>query len=82
MKKCTKCFLEKEEEEFNKDRNRPDGLYCFCRTCRKNFETRKYYDKHRNSLLEYGKKYRERNYEILLYKNIKARAIKKIFHLI
>lgn len=33
MKKCTKCKIEQAKENFHKDKNRPDGLYCYCREC-------------------------------------------------
>lgn len=35
MKKCSKCGIEKEESEFNKDSRRRNGRYPQCRECRK-----------------------------------------------
>jgi hypothetical protein len=33
MKKCYKCNIIKENNEFNKDKTRPDGLQSKCRSC-------------------------------------------------
>lgn len=34
-KVCTKCKIEKDLSEFNKDKTRPDGYSYWCRACRK-----------------------------------------------
>lgn len=34
MKTCSKCKIEKHRSAFTKDRQRPDGLYSYCRACR------------------------------------------------
>lgn len=46
-KKCAKCKEEKSKDEFGKDKNRTDGLSCYCKPC-KSAKTK-----------EYGKKIRE-----------------------
>ena len=33
MKKCSKCKIEKELEEFSKDKYRPDGFNIYCKLC-------------------------------------------------
>lgn len=35
MKLCTKCKIEKELSEFNKNKNTKDGLSYYCKSCRK-----------------------------------------------
>jgi hypothetical protein len=46
-KKCAKCKEEKSKDDFGKDKNRTDGLSCYCKPC-KSAKTK-----------EYGKKIRE-----------------------
>lgn len=33
MKQCSKCKLKKPLSEFSRDKNRKDGLYCWCKKC-------------------------------------------------
>lgn len=35
MKVCSKCKVEKELTDFNKDKRREDGLFPQCRDCKK-----------------------------------------------
>ncbi len=35
MKKCTKCLILKEDNCFNKNSSEKDGLYCWCKECKK-----------------------------------------------
>lgn len=35
MKKCSKCEIEKQDSEFNKDNSRKDKLYSSCKSCKK-----------------------------------------------
>lgn len=42
MKKCSRCHIEKSLKEFTKDKYSKDGLFCYCRSCKK--EYRKTYD--------------------------------------
>lgn len=37
MKTCVRCETTKNETEFNKDRKRPDGLYPYCKDCRREY---------------------------------------------
>lgn len=38
MKKCYKCFREKDESEFYKDKSRSDGLQAWCKLCKKTWD--------------------------------------------
>lgn len=33
MKKCSRCGQKKPKDCFHRDKNRLDGLYCWCKTC-------------------------------------------------
>jgi hypothetical protein len=56
MKKCSKCNQIKDFCEFTKDKNRPDGLFVYCRECKK-IISKKEYDKNKLRILDYQKKY-------------------------
>lgn len=70
---CPNCKTFKNKTEFNKHRNRHDGLQSNCRKClaeeqkkwaktpQGNRKLKEYRKKHRDELLLYGKKYREKN---------------------
>ena len=71
MKLCKSCGLEKEDSEFNKNKNYKDKLSYECKKCRK-LEKAKYYQLNKEKInnkcqvyytnnSEYLKKYRERN---------------------
>jgi hypothetical protein len=60
MKKCTKCKKIKENNLFNKDKNRGDGLYLYCKSCRSE-QGKKSYIKNIQNI----KEYREKNKEII-----------------
>ena len=34
---CSKCGAEKSLEEFNKDKSKKDGLFCWCKECHKQY---------------------------------------------
>lgn len=34
MKQCVRCKIIKDESEFHKDKNRKDGLFCYCKPCK------------------------------------------------
>ena len=34
LKKCSKCGIEKSAQDFNRDKNRKDGLQRYCKPCR------------------------------------------------
>ncbi len=54
MKVCSKCGIEKDKEEFGKDKNRKDGLYPQCKACR-NKSSAAYYasEQGRDKVLKY-----------------------------
>lgn len=56
MKKCTKCKIEKELSEFNKDKSRKDGLQPRCKSCVKQYN-KQYY----NQNADYFKRYKLEN---------------------
>jgi len=54
---CPKCEDDKECKLFSKDKNRPDGLACYCKACNK-----EYYDTNYNAEDgEFKKRVTERN---------------------
>lgn len=62
MKKCSKCGIEKDESEFNKNLKSKDGLYCHCKQCTKE-RKREYREKNKEKISEYNKRYHEANRE-------------------
>lgn len=38
MKECTKCFIEKSNENFHKFKNNKDGLSNWCKSCKKEYD--------------------------------------------
>ena len=70
MKKCIKCQVEKPITEYHKWNQRTDGYRPECKSCRK-LDSKKYYNKYRNSLIERQRKNREinPNYFLEYYKN-------------
>ncbi len=60
MKICSKCDKEKDESEFNKDKNRKDGLIIYCRECHK-LIGRTWYKAHPEGSAARHKLYRQRN---------------------
>jgi len=66
---CGHCKLEKNKEEFNKNKSEIDGLQTICKVCvkeyyQKNKENKKeYYQKNKENKKEYNKKYYEENKE-------------------
>ena len=78
MKVCTKCNVEKEFVEFNKDRTREDGFFPQCRYCKKQGDKESYLrnkdkriekskewlKKNKERRREYRKKYNEINSEV------------------
>lgn len=68
MKTCTRCKINKDEKEFNKNHNRPDGLQCWCRACCIEKRKNNYYsdlETTRKHKREYAKQYRIANIEKL-----------------
>jgi hypothetical protein len=62
MKTCSVCKIEKDISEFHKWKYGPDGYKRHCKICRKN-ETKTYYEKNKNDVIEKVKKYRNQNLE-------------------
>lgn len=63
MKKCNKCLEIKENDQFFKAKNTSDGLYSFCKLCKKQAVTnwrRVNKDKYNASMRAYGKIHRIR----------------------
>jgi hypothetical protein len=55
-KKCSKCHQEKKLCDFTKDKNKPDGLFVYCRECKK-IAAKKEYEKNKSRILKYQKTY-------------------------
>mgnify|MGYP001561560858 CR=1 FL=1 len=62
MKICTKCGIEKNESEFNKNKENRGGLRFECRDCQKKYSI-KYYEEHKEENKEYGARYYEEHKE-------------------
>ena len=59
-KKCSKCSQTKNVCEFTKDKNRIDGLFVYCKSCKKD-ASKKQYEKNKLRILKYQKKYYSTN---------------------
>tara|TARA_R110000822_G_scaffold90547_2_gene209342 strand:- start:207 stop:812 length:606 start_codon:yes stop_codon:yes gene_type:complete len=60
MKKCTKCNIEKELDNFSKNKNYKDGLQNQCKVCTK--EAKKiYYDKNSEKVKQKAREYHKAN---------------------
>ena len=82
MKVCSKCKIEKDESEFNKNKSTKSGLSRYCKECRKinkYKEHQKEYQKS-NKYKEYRKKYRSTE-EYKKYQNNCLNTIKNILGL-
>jgi hypothetical protein len=65
LKKCNKCLLDKELSCFAKDKNRKDGHYSICKSCKKEYNLnniksikiskKKYYQDNRDDILQKSK---------------------------
>jgi ribosomal protein S15P/S13E len=73
VKICCRCNIEKELQEFPKDKNRKDGYYIICKNCRKLI-----YQSNSKDIIEKSKKYyqdnKEKNYEKIIERNKKWRS--------
>jgi hypothetical protein len=58
MKTCSKCKIEKDFSEFQKDKKKKDGLRPSCKSCSK-----QYVEQNKERLKEYNKKYSKDNKE-------------------
>jgi hypothetical protein len=64
-KKCSKCGEVKPESEFTRNKNRPDGLTVWCKTCNKKARD-SYYLKNKDKIKKRVKAFREENKEHVL----------------
>ncbi len=77
LKKCPKCNIEKELDQFHKNKNTKDGFYCYCKECVKQFqfENKEKIKKRRQEYYQtILKPLREKNPEIYLLKSINDRC--------
>ena len=75
-KTCPKCGVEKDFSEFGKDKRRKDGLFSWCKSCKKEYREAKreeihkynikYYEANHDKELSRSKEYREANHEEIL----------------
>ena len=89
MKKCSKCFIEKELVLFSKAKNKKYGIRSQCKDCdklyRKSINSNKvseyrkeYYLKNKDYLLSYNKKYNLENSEYIKANKKKNRNVEAI----
>lgn len=89
MKKCTKCFKEKEFIEFSKSSRNKDGKRGQCKECDKLYRLNldneslkryrsEYYSKNKQKAKEYNKKYRIENAIIISENKKKNKDVEKI----
>lgn len=64
MKTCVKCKIDKSENEFNKSKDRKDGLNPYCKSCCKEWR-----DSNKESLSKKKKEYYWNNVETIYEKN-------------
>ncbi|HUS49078.1 MAG TPA: hypothetical protein VMZ91_02880 [Candidatus Paceibacterota bacterium] len=60
IKICTKCKIEKEIDDFHKDKNHKDGHSYICKQCKRGY-WKKYSKENKEKLNKQCKKYREKN---------------------
>ena len=71
MKTCSKCKIEKELSEFNKDKSKKDGLHTQCISCKKEYvknnkdKIKEYYQNNKDKRKKYDKNYYQNNKNIL-----------------
>jgi hypothetical protein len=73
MKKCSKCGIDKELENFSKDKRAKNGLCCSCKDCQSKYREKnkeeinrkqnKYYKENKEEISQCVKKYRKQNRE-------------------
>jgi hypothetical protein len=74
MKTCTKCKVDKTENNFGKDLRKKDGLCCQCKECK-----RKYYTKNKTKFQEYYSDNKERIIEQNIMYNKKNKIKIKVY---
>ena len=76
-KTCTRCGIDKPVKEFNKDKNRKNKLYPWCKDCRKKYK-KEYYEENKEMFLKKNENYRDSHKEkIKEYKNTHKESHKK-----
>jgi hypothetical protein len=60
MKLCSKCKIEKYESNFNKNKNRKDGLQHYCKQC-KSLINKKYAENNKDNVVNRVKKWKKEN---------------------
>ena len=65
MKICNTCELEKPESEFCKDYRSKDGIYCVCKSCKRNYDAARH-NKNREKDNKRNKLWYEKNREKIL----------------
>jgi hypothetical protein len=76
---CCVCEIEKQINEFHKDKTQKDGHKHFCKVCakiRRKIQHRTYYDNNSEKIIQSQLKYAKENPEIIRAKNAKRRAAK------
>lgn len=64
---CSKCKIEKENDEFSKNKNTKDGLNAWCKPCNSDYK-KIYYMNNKEELLSNKKDYYDENKEIIITK--------------
>ena len=69
---CSKCGMELPTSEFSKDKSKKDGLFCWCKECKKQHNKqwrannqdydKQYYAEHKEERLEWQKQYCSERY--------------------
>lgn len=72
MKECVRCKVEKELDQFTKNKARKDNLEPVCRECVKN-----YYNENKQRSIKYHKKYGKENKEKILITKYKYKKHKR-----
>ena len=84
FKKCYRCEIIQVIENFNKDKNKKDGLNSFCKLCRKKYynenlvKIKKYNEQNKERRNLYLKNKRETDVNFRLISNIRSRIYKSL----
>ena len=84
IKRCSKCKIIQVIENFNKDKNRTDGLNSICRFCRKKYykenliKIKKYNEQNKERRNRYLKNKRETDVNFRLISNIRSRIYESL----
>jgi len=83
MKKCTKCKIEKELNDFGKHKENKDGLTGDCKSCKKEYDKERY-QANKERFKEYRKEYYQANKEHRIeqmkeYRKAKKEKIKEYY---